>query len=230
VGSAVRPGERRVADVGTPLAGTEVVIRDDDGAELPPDRVGRIWVRGPTLMREYLGQPEATAAALRDGWLDTGDLGFAMDGRLHIVGRAKDAIVIRGANHWPEEFETCLAGVAGVRPGRALAAGIVPPDAEGEVLLMLVERARGAPPGNDAAVARTIGRTVRERTGVHPHEVVLLAPGTLPRTSSGKLRRAEALQRFQRGSLTPPKRTDAVALAGELVRSVVGFARARWRP
>ena len=93
---------------------------------LPERRLGRIHVRGPSLMQGYLGDAAATARALRDGWLDTGDLGFHAGGELFVHGRAKDLVIVRGANHAPEEFEACLAGIDGLRPGCAVALGFLP--------------------------------------------------------------------------------------------------------
>jgi acyl-CoA synthetase (AMP-forming)/AMP-acid ligase II len=205
----------------------EVEIRDADGQRLGEGRRGRIFVRGPTVMAGYLDQPGATGAVLHDGWLDTGDLGFTAEGELYVHGRAKDLIVIRGANHPPEEFETCIESVAGVRSGRVAAAGFVPPGDDAEQLLLLVERAGGENRAPRAELEREIRRAVRTRTGVEPHTVRIVAPGTLPRTSSGKLRRAEALARHLAGELSPPESTHPLALARHALRSALGFARAR---
>jgi acyl-CoA synthetase (AMP-forming)/AMP-acid ligase II len=177
-------------------------------------------------MREYLGDPEGTARALAGGWLDTGDLGFVADGELHVHGRAKDVVIVRGANHAPDEFEAALAGVAGVRPGCAVALGVVPPGGDAEALLVLVERARLTEVEDDA-IAALVRRAVLERTGVAPHTVRVLAPGTLPRTSSGKLRRQEALRRFVEGTLAPPRSASALRVAWEAARSGLAFARVR---
>jgi fatty-acyl-CoA synthase len=220
------PGRREVVSVGTPLPGVEVEVRDARGRSLPEGRLGRIFARGPSLMREYLGDPAATARALAGGWLDTGDLGFVADGELHVHGRAKDVVVVRGANHAPDEFEAAVAGVPGVRPGCVVAAGFAPGDADGEALLVLLERRRGA--RDDAAIEAAARRAVLERTGISPHTVRVLAPGTLPRTSSGKLRRQEALRRFLAGSLAPPRRTTALRVALEAARSQLAYVRA-WR-
>ena len=220
----VVPGDREVVSVGRPVAGVEVALRGRGGEELSQGRLGRIWVRGPALMRGYLGDEAATRRALRDGWLDTGDLGFVEGGELYVHGRAKDVIVVRGANHAPEEFEAPLQAVAGLRPGCAVAVGA--PSAEGEALVLLAERARGAG-GDPAAIAEQARRAVLEATGVAPAEVRLLAPGTLPRTSSGKLRRGEALRRLQAGTLSPPERVGALRLAHMAVRSRRAYARAR---
>jgi acyl-CoA synthetase (AMP-forming)/AMP-acid ligase II len=136
---------------------------------------------------------------------------------------------VRGANHAPDEFETALAGVPGLRPGCAVALGWVPPGADGEELLLLAERARGRARGDDQVIVEAAREAVLARTGVRPGTVVLLAPGTLPRTSSGKLRRAEALRRFQAGTLRPPRNVNLATLAGAVVRGTVAGARARGR-
>ncbi len=222
------PGAREVVSVGAPVPGVEVALRDARGAALSEGRLGRIHVRGPSLMREYLGDPAATAAALQDGWLDTGDLGFVVDGELFVHGRAKDVVIVRGANHAPEEFEGALAGVPGVRPGCAVAAGLAAAPDGGEGLLLLVERRRGAREP-DAGIEAAVRSAVLERTGVAPHTVRVLAPGTLPRTSSGKLRRHEAARRFAAGALSPPRSTHPLALALEVARSRRAYARARRR-
>ena len=222
---AVVPGDREVVPVGTPLPGVEVAVRDADGRPAGAGRLGRIFVRGPSLMREYLGDPAATARALADGWLDTGDLGFVADGELHVHGRAKDVVIVRGANHAPDEFEAALADVPGLRAGCAVAAGFVPEGGDGEALLLLVERARGAPRA-EAALEDAARGAVLARTGIAPRVVRVLAPGTLPRTSSGKLRRGEALRRFLAGTLAPPRRAAALRVALEVARSLAS-ARAR---
>jgi fatty-acyl-CoA synthase len=223
---AVEEGTREVVSVGAPVPGVEVTVRGEDGAPLPPGRLGRIFARGPSVMAGYLGQPEATAGVLAGGWLDTGDLGFVDGGELFVHGRAKDVIVLRGANHAPDELEAPLAAVAGLRPGCAVALGF-DPDGEGEELLLLAERAAGADPAGDARLAEAARQAVLERVGVRAHTVEILAPGTLPRTSSGKLRRAEALRRWQAEALAPPRRVNPLTLAGAVVRSQLAYARAR---
>jgi fatty-acyl-CoA synthase len=218
----VRSGHRALVSVGGPVPGAEVEVRDDAGSVVAEGMVGRIHVRGPSVMVGYLGQPEATSAAIVEGWLDTGDLGFVEGGELVVCGRAKEVIILRGANHVPQEFEEALDGLDGARPGCAVALGVIPEGAEGEELVMLVETARQPP----ADLADRVRTRVLERTGIRPHCVELLAPGTLPRTSSGKLRRREALRRWQTRTLTPPRKVRLLGLAGEMVRSAMAFARA----
>ncbi len=206
------PGLREVASVGGPIPGFEVEVRGDDGAVLAEDRLGRIWARGPSLLRELLGDPEGTARLLVDGWLDTGDLGFVRGGELHVHGRAKDLVIVRGANHAPEEFEGALTGLTGLRPGCAVAAGALLPGVEGEGLLLLAEVTPGGGT-DDGGLSARIARAVLERTGVAPRRVELLRPGSLPRTSSGKLRRQEALRRFLAGTLAPPDPSGPLEMA-----------------
>jgi acyl-CoA synthetase (AMP-forming)/AMP-acid ligase II len=221
----VGPGDREVASVGLPIPGFEVEVRGDDGALLEEDRLGRIWVRGPSLLRELLGDPEGTARLLVGGWLDTGDLGFVHGGELHVHGRAKDVVIIRGANHAPDEFEAALAGIEGLRPGCAVAVGAALPGVEGEALLILAE-VPGAGGGDDARLAASVAGAVLARTGIAPAAVRLLAAGTLPRTSSGKLRRQEALRRFQAGTLAPPDSSGPIQLAAWAARSQLAVLQA----
>jgi acyl-CoA synthetase (AMP-forming)/AMP-acid ligase II len=223
----VATGEREVVSVGTPVAGVEVEVRGREGRPAGEGRLGRIHVRGPSLMREVLGDPEGTARALQGGWLDTGDLGFVAGGELYVHGRAKDVVIVRGANHAPDEFESALVGLEGLRPGCAVAVGFVPPGGDGEVLLVLAERARHA--GGGADVEAAVRRAIVDRTGVVPHTVRLLAPGTLPRTSSGKLRRGEALRRWQAGALAAPAAVGPLRLALLAARSGLALRRARRR-
>ncbi len=227
----VARGSREVASLGTPVPGFEVEVRDGQGKPQWERRAGRIFVRGPSVMLGYYDDPEATARTLVDGWLDTGDLGFVADGELYVTGRAKDLVVIRGANHTCQEFEECLDGIAGIRAGCAVALGYVPEGGEGEELLILAERAPGQDPAGDPALIEQIRTAVIEHTAIRPHAVHLLKPRTLPRTSSGKLRRAEALRRFVAGELGLPAPANALALATAVVKSAMAFAwsrRAGW--
>jgi fatty-acyl-CoA synthase len=231
-GAAVANGggrAREIVSLGRPLPGMEVRICDEAGVVLPESEVGRVLVRGPSVMRGYFGNPAATAAALRDGWLETGDLGFAHEGELYLCGRSKDLVILRGKNHAPQEFEDALDGLPGVRAGCAVALGFVPPDLDGEELALLVERDGATRPTEGALdpLPDLVRTRVLERTGVRAHEVRLLAPGTLPRTSSGKLRRSEALRLLQADDLSPPRAVSLLGLAKEAARSMAAFARLR---
>lgn len=204
--------------VGRPLRGFAVEIRDDSGAVQPEGLLGHIWARGPSIMVGYLDREEQP---IQDGWLDTGDIGFLLDGELFIAGRAKDVIILRGQNHAPHDLEQAVDVVDGVRAGCAIAVGDITED--GERLLMFVEY-RDAPREGFAEDCR---KAVLSATGLNPDLVLALAPGTLPRTSSGKLRRAEALRQHRAGTLTPPEKVTPWLIAGAMARSVLGFAQSR---
>jgi acyl-CoA synthetase (AMP-forming)/AMP-acid ligase II len=141
-----------------------------------------------------------------------------------VHGRAKDVVIVRGANHAPEEFELALSAVPGLRPGCAVAVGLEVDG--GERLAILAERARAAR-DPDAALEERVRRAVLERTAIAPDTVRILAPGTLPRTSSGKLRRQESLRRLLAGTLAPPRRAGPFRLAVAAARGELAYARAR---
>ena len=218
----VEPGSKELVSVGRPLAGVEVEIRDDHGVPLPPDRVGHVFIRGPSVMVGYFARTDLTDQVLHDGWLESGDLGFAHDGELFLCGRHKDIVIVRGANHAPEEFEAALEGLQGVRTGCAVAVGFVPAGEDDEVLAMLVETNSHASP----TLADDVTSRLEERTRIRPAHVELLAPGTLPRTTSGKLRRREARTQWLAGTLSPPTKVSAVKLLVEAANGELRHARA----
>jgi len=199
-----------IVSVGRSLRGFSVEIRPV-GSSGPSEEgcIGRIWVAGPSLMEGYI---DREASPIQDGWLDTGDEGFLLDGELFVTGRAKDVIVIRGQNHCPHEIEAVLDDVDGVRKGCAVAVGSV--EDEGEVLLVFVEVKEDA-----GEIAEACRRAILAATGLNPALVVLLAPGTMPRTSSGKLRRQETLKRWKRGTLLPAVPVTPWRMAGVMAKS-----------
>ncbi len=231
-GGAVREAgacqARELASSGSPLPGFEVRVVDEDGRELPEGGLGLIECRGPSLMEGYLGQPEATASCLRHGWLSTGDLGFFWKGELFLAGRAKDVLIIRGRNYAPEEVEQALDAVAGARPGCAVAVGWLPEGEGSECLLVIVEARREVAAGAFADLSKACSERVLTVTGLRAERVVVVAPGTLPRTSSGKLRRQEALRRYIAGELRPPRAVTPVNIASAVVRSSLARLRSRW--
>lgn len=196
----VTEGTRRLTSVGLPVPGVHIQIRDDAGRDLPQRRVGRIFVKSPSAMHGYFADPQASANVLSGEWLDTGDLGFVDQGELFIAGRAKDLVIIRGANYPAEDFEDCVAALDILRPGGVVAAGFVPEEGGSEELLILAERS-ASPCVPDSAAVKAIRRAILEATGVRAHTVFMLPKGTLRRTSSGKIRRRDALERFLSGEL-----------------------------
>jgi fatty-acyl-CoA synthase len=179
---------------GQVLPGHEVEIRAANGASLPDRRIGRIMFRGPSLMREYFNSREETARALTDdGWLDTGDLGFFLDGSLVVTGRSKDLILANGRNIWPQDLEWRIEhDVEGVRNGDVAAFSV--DEAESENIILLVQ-CRAADQAARASLRQTVADTVRAAAGVNC-SVVLVPHNSLPRTSSGKVSRARARQMY----------------------------------
>jgi acyl-CoA synthetase (AMP-forming)/AMP-acid ligase II len=219
------PAGAPIVSLGPPLPGFAVEIRGDTGGALPEGAIGRVHVRGPSLMTGYDGQPRETARALRAGWLDTGDVGFLFRGELHLYGRAKDLIIVRGRNHAPQDIEHALGDVPGARAGCSAAVGALADDGAGEELWVFVERAHAARE-SDETIAAAVRRSALQGSGLHAARVIVLAPGTLPRTSSGKIRRGETLQLYRSGALAPPARVTLPRLALEMARSLWAFARA----
>ena len=205
VASTPGPGSRRVRSFvlcGPPLPGTELEIGDSAGNPLPERRVGRILVRGPGLMRGYDGRPAETAAVLSpDGWLDTGDLGYRLGDEVVVTGRAKDLIIVNGRNVWPQDLEWSVEqSVAALRSGDVAAFSVE--EDEAEAVVVLVET-RGAPnPTAREALAAEVAGTLRARHGLEGR-VVLVPPGSLPHTSSGKLSRVLARARYLQGDFAP---------------------------
>ncbi len=179
---------------GPVLPGHELEVRGPDGRILPDREVGRIMFRGPSLMREYFNAREETARVMiGDGWLDTGDLGFLLNGALVVTGRSKDLILANGRNIWPQDLEWLVEHeVEGVRNGDVAAFSVDQDEAEDVVLLV---QCRATDQAARASLSQTVADTVRAAAGVNC-SVVLVPHNSLPQTSSGKLSRAKARQMY----------------------------------
>lgn len=198
--AAGEAAERRRSFVrcGPILPGHEVQIRDDRGAPLGEGEVGRIFVRGPSLMREYFRQPEATAGVLSaDGWLDTGDLGYLVEGEITPTGRSKDLILLNGRNVWPQDLEwTAESGVDGLRSGDVAA---ISQGEETEERVVLLVQCRSGDLDVRRRITDDVAALMRARHGVDA-EVRLIPARALPQTSSGKLSRSKARALFESGA------------------------------
>jgi acyl-CoA synthetase (AMP-forming)/AMP-acid ligase II len=209
---------RELVSLGRPLPGFALEVREASGRPLPEGRIGRLFVRGPSLFSGYLGQPEHTAEALdASGWLDTGDLGFLWRGALYLTGRAKEVLILRGRNHAPEEVEEAARHAPGARAAAAVSHW--QEDLDREALLVLVELRRSASPEAVAELAHAVAAQVLAATGLAADRIEVLAPHTLPRTSSGKVRRGEALRLLLAGELVPPQPVTPRVLGAALRRS-----------
>jgi len=168
-------------------------IAGPDG-ELPERHVGEIQVRGASLMERYVG-PGAPADPFVDGWLRTGDLGYLAGGDLYVTGRARDMVIVTGHNYYPDDFEWAAGRVDGVRPGRCVAFAA---EREERVVLLVEPAAADADP---EALRSRVRRAVADAVGVKPAEVVVVPPGAIEKTTSGKLRRAAMREAYGRKML-----------------------------
>jgi fatty-acyl-CoA synthase len=179
------------------LPGQEVCILASDGTPLDERRVGEVALRGPTIMHGYLPGTEETPAIGPDGWLRTGDLGYLADDELFLVGRAKDLIIRLGRNYYPQDLEGAAGEVTGVRTGRIVAFATPGPERERVVVAAEVRL-----PVEDRSILReAIEAAVFRAVRFMPDEVVLLAPHTLPLTTSGKVMRPETRRLHEAGGL-----------------------------
>lgn len=187
---------RRFVCLGRAIVTQQVQVVGPEGDPQPERHIGEVLVRGPSVMRGYHNRPHETAAALRDGWLRTGDLGYLAEGRLYLTGRTKDLIIRHGRNYYPQDIEMLLTGIDGVAPGGAAALSIED-EAETRVVLIVETRVR------QLEAREHLQGPIRERCHnaflFGPDEIVFVPPGAIPRTSSGKVRRQEAKQLFLKG-------------------------------
>jgi fatty-acyl-CoA synthase len=201
-GEAGRPRRyRAIVNCGKPVVGMEIEIRGPAGEILPERGIGKVHVRGASVMAGYFRDEEATAACLSaDGWLDTGDMGYLSGGYIFIVGRAKDMIIINGRNHWPQDIEWAVEQLPGFKSGDIAAFAITGP--LGEETPAVLVHCRVSDPGERGRLRDDIRERVRAITGITP-VVELVPPKTLPRTSSGKLSRTKARNLYLSGEIQP---------------------------
>jgi fatty-acyl-CoA synthase len=194
------PNARRFAKLGWPVPGLEVRIMDPngDGGPLQEREVGELQIRGTSVTPGYFNRPDATAATFDGDWLKTGDLAYVVEGQIVVCGRIKDVIIVGGRNVFPEDVERAVGQVDGVRVGNVIAFGVE--NAKGREGLVVVAESKAN--GSAETIRAVVVRTVRESIGFAPADVVLVAPGTIPKTSSGKLQRSLCRQQYERAELS----------------------------
>jgi fatty-acyl-CoA synthase len=186
------PGARALAILGRPVQGLEIRVVDPvSGDELKDREVGELEIRGTSVTPGYYKRPDVNAELFHDGWLRTGDFAYLLDGEMVMCGRIKDMIIVGGRNVFPEDVERALADVDGVRPGNVIAFGI--DGLRGKEGLVVVAESKG---DDHAEVRRSVARRVRDAIGLSAREIVLVEPGSLPKTSSGKLQRSLCKLRY----------------------------------
>ena len=191
---------RAIVNCGVPVLGMELEVRGENDKPLGDHIIGKVWCRGSSVMHSYFRDPESTDAALVDGWLDTGDMGYLVDGYLFIVGRAKDMIIINGKNHWPQDIVWAVEQLPGFHQGDIAAFSVE--TESGEELPAVLVHCRVSDPEERVRLHNEIREKVRSVTGMNC-VVELVPPRTLPRTSSGKLSRAKAKKLYLSGEIEP---------------------------
>jgi len=211
------PGTMALVSVGSAIDGHEITIVGHDHEPLPERHLGQIWVRGPSVSPWYFEKHHAVPE--RRTALRTGDVGYLADGELYVVDRLKDLVIVAGRSYSPSDIERVAERVDGVRSGRSVAFGI--PDGQlGTEALVVVAEVQPRPSRELQELAERVRTQVTEQIGLTPMDVRLLKPGSLARTSSGKLMRRDARERYLGDELRGTE-----ALRPMLPARLVGAAR-----
>ncbi|MFL5310042.1 MAG: fatty acyl-AMP ligase, partial [Myxococcales bacterium] len=206
----------------------ELSIQDEDGRLLPDRHVGEICFRGPSVTAGYWNNPEATRAAglgRPGGWLRTGDLGYMVDGEVYVSGRLKDILIVNGRNYYPQRIEWAVEELPGVRRGSAVV--FSRPGKASEEVVVAVETRDREPDKLRAAIVAKVGEDLQLAVA----DVALVPPGSIPKTSSGKLQRRRTREMYLRGTLGREGARAAGAMGNRLLAakhlaySLVGRAR-----
>lgn len=200
VASTVPDGGMEIVACGKAFPGHELRIVDGKDEPVLERHVGEIQVRGPSITSGYFGNEEATTEAFCGDWLKTGDLGYLADGQLYICGRAKDLIILNGRNYYPQDIEAVVSRAPGVRDGQCVAFSVLT-EGGAEHCVVVAEARIGPKAGTAADIITSIIQLVRAEVGIVLGEIHLIKRGTLPKTSSGKVRRREARMRLEAGTL-----------------------------
>jgi acyl-CoA synthetase (AMP-forming)/AMP-acid ligase II len=198
----------RLVSCGTKFEGHDVAIFPVDdlsgSGRLPDDQVGEIRIAGPSVMAGYWEDVERTREAFAGPFLRTGDLGFLHEGDVYICGRSKEVIIVNGRNYYPQDMEWEASKVAGVRKGNVIAFGARDPsgiERDRERVVVAFEMQYNDEPTRAQPLAVDVRKAVQEGLGLTVDDVVPVAPGALPKTSSGKLQRAKTRELYEAGEL-----------------------------
>jgi fatty-acyl-CoA synthase len=190
---ATKGNTRRLASLGPLLEGLEVRIVGEDGSVMPARGVGVIELRGEPLTPGYITMGGFIPAQDEHGWYDTGDLGYQLEnGHIVVCGRVKDVIIMAGRNIYPTDIERAAGRVDGVRPGCAVAVRLDAGHSR-ETFAVAVESNAFDDPADVRRIEHQVAHEVVAEVDVRPRNVVVLGPGTIPKTPSGKLRRANSV-------------------------------------
>jgi fatty-acyl-CoA synthase len=205
-------------------------------APLPEDSVGELRIKGPSVMQGYWDDSERTKDAFAGEWLKTGDLGFLHQGHVFICGRSKEVIIVNGRNYYPQDIEWEASRAEGVRKGNVVAFGARDNVERDRERVVVAFECQDAPKNMDARelgvqkqpIVQAIRKLVQEGIGLTLDDVVPLAPGVLPKTSSGKLQRAKTRELYESGALSERKAAradDKVGALKEAAKSQLSYLK-----
>jgi len=210
----------RFVSSGLPLPGHQIRIVDTAGQELPERQEGRLEFRGPSSTSGYYRDADNTRKLFHQDWLDSGDLAYIANGEIYITGRIKDIIIRAGRNIYPHELEEAIGNIPGIRTGRVAVFGSMDTRTATERLIVLAET-RSKDAVEREQLRTGINTLATDLVGAPSDEVVLAPPGTVLKTSSGKIRRAASRELFEKGDIgkhqhSLPWQVTRLALAGVL--------------
>lgn len=192
-------GASEFAILGRPVPGLSIkIINPATGEQLKDRQVGELLISGNSLTKGYYKNPEATNELIRDGWLHSGDLAYTIDGELVVCGRIKDLIIVGGRNIYPQDIEKVAGEVEGIRTGNVIAFGVEGRHGAQNIVVVAETRAADLP-----ALEKQLNREIADIIGVPPKRIVFVQPGTVPKTSSGKLQRSACKADYLADKLEP---------------------------
>lgn len=199
--SPLEPSPFHFVSCGYPVTGHEIRLMDEQGKEVGERIEGNLQFKGPSVMKGYYRNEEMTQASFHEGWLDSGDLAYWGESEVFITGRKKDVINRSGRNFYPEEIEAVSGEITGIRKGCVASFGIADPQLGTERLVIVAEsreKVKEVRQHLAAEVRKKVGGVI----GIRPDVVLIVPPGMVHKTSSGKLRRSSCKEAYLRGKLT----------------------------
>ena len=222
--AAAESNALRFVACGRPLPGHEVRIIDEAGREVGERVEGRLEFRGPSATQGYYRNPEQTAHLFHGEWLDTGDRAYSAHGEIYVTGRVKDIVIRGGRNIYPEEIEEAVGALEGVRKGCVAVFGSPDPQSGTERLVVLAETRATDEAARDALRASILHATLRI-LGEPPDDIVIAAPRTVLKTSSGKIRRSACRALYETGKIGARSPSAATQFARLVLHALLLQAR-----
>ena len=220
---------------GQPLPQHEIRVVDTAGRELPERREGRLQFKGPSATAGYFERPDETARLIQDGWRETGDRAYIANGELFVTGRIKDVVIRAGRNIYPAELEDAIGDLDGIRKGHVAVFG-APDQGSGTERVVVMAETRKRDPAARERLRQAINELAADLIAAPPDEVLLMAPNTVLRTSSGKIRRSACRTLYEQGQIGAVNQAvwlqiTRLALAGvlpQLRRALRGAGARLW--